>query len=649
MEGVKFNKKCMVDTNLPPVRTDLADQMDPERPSTTQSNIQTLEPYLGGKRASKRARVSIPVGERTSSRVPTYLDLKFDKKIDSLSCFAINREIDQICGGKPKKISQVRDDTLLIEVCRPDQAKKLLNDIKKIAGAGMSISANKHLNHVKGVVYSRHLMNYTEDVLCKELGDQGVTEVQRIKKKEGSDLVDTPLLILTLDLEKLPDKIMAAWHVLEVRPYVPTPRRCFQCQKFGHLGKWCRSEIAICVQCGESKLAEHKCNKTKCANCKQSHPASDKNCEIYKRERQVLELKTQQKISYKQAKKEVDRNHGPTPGGSYVKATKTTPPPQNNQKVNQGAKPKEQVQQADDPRAPGALLHTEPAPKEQRLKFAQIGQKTETALGEQQVKSAQSGQTTKAVDDTQQRLEKAVEGDRQAKAALKEQQPTAAPEGPPTKVVPKESYAKTAQVGQQDIPAQKGQPAKSAQSGQAAKPDPVWNKAMPASVKLALQAKHDADRTGATSKHQTGAGRRRALSDVSPRSPNQRKNSITKGIVPPPIRKTSNLQPTPSTKVGQSWQTDQPPTSKAQEKSKLLKLSKGRSSLPSVPPVVKALPLGASTPKHGEEPEDPDMDTTIVFDEVSESGSKRKRDSESSEKAPEEGEGKRPSSKKSTA
>ena len=302
--------------STPPI--DLSDHPDPEPTLTMNSSIKTFHPYLGGERALKRSRLDTSGRERTSARVPTYLDLKFNKKFNSLSCFAIYREIEQICGGKPKKISQIREDTLLIEVCRPEQARKLLNDIKKIDGADMLISANPHLNHVKGVVYSKHLMHFSNDVLCEELGDQGVIEVQRIKKKVGSNLEDTPMLILTMDLEKLPEKIFAAWHVLEVKPHVPSPRRCFQCQKYGHLGKWCRSKTAICVQCGESKLAEHSCTKTECANCKQRHPASDKNCKFYEMERETLSIKTTRKISYGEAKREVRQRQGPTPGGGAM-------------------------------------------------------------------------------------------------------------------------------------------------------------------------------------------------------------------------------------------------------------------------------------------------------------------------------------------
>lgn len=54
------------------------------------------------------------------------------------------------------------------------------------------------------------------------MADQGVTEVGIGR------LVDTPILILIFDKEKLPDKVMAAWYAMDVMTYVPSPKRCFK-------------------------------------------------------------------------------------------------------------------------------------------------------------------------------------------------------------------------------------------------------------------------------------------------------------------------------------------------------------------------------------------------------------------------------------
>lgn len=40
---------------------------------------------------------------------------------------------------------------------------------------------------------------------------------------------------------------------------------------FGHVGKWDRSIIDICVKCRHTRYEEHTCSTLKCANCKEVH------------------------------------------------------------------------------------------------------------------------------------------------------------------------------------------------------------------------------------------------------------------------------------------------------------------------------------------------------------------------------------------
>src|SRR5690606_12054372 len=81
--------------------------------------------------------------------------------------------------------------------------------------------------------------------------------------------------------------------------------QCQKCQQFDHNSRTCRNEIA-CQICAENHITRlHRCNKCsvigascehtvlKCANCKRSHRANNKECEIY----QSLNAKTNQKVS----------------------------------------------------------------------------------------------------------------------------------------------------------------------------------------------------------------------------------------------------------------------------------------------------------------------------------------------------------------
>ena len=295
---------------------------DPDR--TTEFVIPTLQPYLpgGGSVAGGRVR-NMDTGTAVSRRVPLFLDIKFAIPLEDISIFQIYRELKSCCQNF-KKIRQTGESTLLVQVAIECQAKKILG-LRKVAGVVVTISANRFLNQVKGVIFNRKLMSYSEEVLQEELAEQGVTEVKRIKRKEGTTLVATPMLILTFDKEQLPDKIMAAWYAMDVRPYQPAPRRCYNCQKFGHLGSNCRSKHPICIKCSQEKLEAHTCSQTRCANCRESHPASDRNCEFYKMEKEVLSVQSSDKLSYAEARRLVYQRYNRTPGRTWARTVQVTP------------------------------------------------------------------------------------------------------------------------------------------------------------------------------------------------------------------------------------------------------------------------------------------------------------------------------------
>ena len=62
-----------------------------------------------------------------------------------------------------------------------------------------------------------------------------------------------------------------------VDPYIPSPLRCFKCQKFGHRRDFCRSSTAVCSVCSEAGHDDRECTNTpKCLNCAGDHGSSFK-------------------------------------------------------------------------------------------------------------------------------------------------------------------------------------------------------------------------------------------------------------------------------------------------------------------------------------------------------------------------------------
>lgn len=91
-----------------------------------------------------------------------------------------------------------------------------------------------------------------------------------------------------------------------MRQYIPNPLRCRKCQLFGHTKNKCTNESA-CDVCSIKETHDLPCNNTK--KCVGLHSSFDRKCEVFIREAEVMFLKTTQRISYFDAKKQVkERN-----------------------------------------------------------------------------------------------------------------------------------------------------------------------------------------------------------------------------------------------------------------------------------------------------------------------------------------------------
>ena len=126
-------------------------------------------------------------------------------------------------------------------------------------------------------------------------------------KKIDGILVPLSTLILTFDLAILPS-VEAAWLCLHVKPYVPTPKHCYHCQRFGHTLAKCRSKLrnlpGTCFSCG--RTAHGECNKTSfCVNCGKSRPSSSRKCDYFILEQEIQTVRDKERISFSEAKQNV--------------------------------------------------------------------------------------------------------------------------------------------------------------------------------------------------------------------------------------------------------------------------------------------------------------------------------------------------------
>ena len=156
--------------------------------------------------------------------------------------------------------------------------------------------------------------SFTEEDVKEGITDEqvlgSIVSILIIKKRvvvEGSNtLVSTGSVKIVFN-SALPEKIKINNVYRKVFKFIPLVKRCFSCQRYGHINSNCMS-FPRCVVCGQNHESSFSCtNKISCANCKGDHKASDLNCPCFKFQKEVNLVKTLSNINFIEAKERVLR------------------------------------------------------------------------------------------------------------------------------------------------------------------------------------------------------------------------------------------------------------------------------------------------------------------------------------------------------
>ncbi|GFW61267.1 putative RNA-directed DNA polymerase from transposon BS [Trichonephila clavipes] len=217
------------------------------------------------------------------------------------SPFEIHKALIRI-GGEPKSVKRLRSGDILIETLSALQMKSFLL-ANTFLDSPVTISPHKSPNTSRGVISESDLLSTPESEILEGFSDQGVIQVRRITIKKEATIIPTKHLILTFNKPKLPPTIKAGYLNCKIRPYIPNPLRCFNCQRFGHSQTSCRGQLT-CSRCAFVGHASPDCSlEPKCINCSQPHTADSKLCSKWKNEKQIQEVKTNKNITYVEARK----------------------------------------------------------------------------------------------------------------------------------------------------------------------------------------------------------------------------------------------------------------------------------------------------------------------------------------------------------
>ena len=151
----------------------------------------------------------------------------------------------------------------------------------------------------------RELALATEEEIASALGKQGVTNIKRISIRKGEERIQTNTYILTYNQPHTPKEVkisQLSWESWAVRPSSP---EVLQMSKIWTRREACRGR-QTCAKCSEKDLdhLEEDCLKQiRCANCQQDHIAYIRSCDVYKKEKELLEVKCKRNVSFQEARK----------------------------------------------------------------------------------------------------------------------------------------------------------------------------------------------------------------------------------------------------------------------------------------------------------------------------------------------------------
>ena len=211
--------------------------------------------------------------------------------------------------GVPKRIMERRDGGLSITVDNREQGEKLMK-LSSLVGVSVEVTSDANLNRTQGTIRYENHPGFTTQELLEALKPQEVTDIYQLSKRnEDKTTSPLPLYILTFGTTKIPERVSIGWTSCSVRMYIPRPRRCFKCHRFGHGSNTCRSQVDICGKCSEVKHEGECTEPLCCVNCKGSHPSFTRACPAYQKEQEIIAYKVRNNTTYNEAKTIISRNY----------------------------------------------------------------------------------------------------------------------------------------------------------------------------------------------------------------------------------------------------------------------------------------------------------------------------------------------------
>lgn len=235
------------------------------------------------------------LGSSESNKVLCQMDMNKDTRISPI---ALNKFLVQKFPEIEIKRLSIGKYLLTIEALNEEE----LCQIVSINDKSVTIKRHPKLNTSRGTILCPELNDLDDDELEEFKETNNISTIIRRKRKINNKVVLTDIYELIFNIRTLPPKVKLGYLSISTRQTFPDPLLCYKCFNFGHVSKFCKSEIQKCGNCSE----EHHdlpCQKApKCIRCKSNHPAWSRSCEKYKERKELEKIKFQNRCSLNEAK-----------------------------------------------------------------------------------------------------------------------------------------------------------------------------------------------------------------------------------------------------------------------------------------------------------------------------------------------------------
>ena len=141
---------------------------------------------------------------------------------DRMDIFAWHKAIIGM-GGSYKSVKPMNDGKqLLVHFQNKAYSDNLLRADNLIV-VPVKVTPHRALNSSRCVISCKELRNMDEEDIKNELQEQGVTKVERMKRRKDGQLVPSDSYILTINSPNIPPQIKVGFLIRDTKNYIPNP------------------------------------------------------------------------------------------------------------------------------------------------------------------------------------------------------------------------------------------------------------------------------------------------------------------------------------------------------------------------------------------------------------------------------------------